>query len=89
VAVDVIEGGRQPQPYRSAQTPEHGLIDHADRLTHNMGRWISAMGQKDAGSLDPTRRFRARPRDPFQLRPIVCFNRDIDDSPRCCHDAQP
>jgi hypothetical protein len=64
-------------------------MGHADRLTHDMGRWIGAIGRKDTGSLDPTHRFGARTRDPFQLRPIVCFNRDIDDPPRCCHDVQP
>jgi hypothetical protein len=84
----VFEGRRHTEPYRSTQAAQDGLMGHAKRLADRVGRGIGAIGQKDAGSLDPTRRFRPRPRNPFQLRQVVLGNRDIDDPTRCCHDAQ-
>ena len=56
-------------------------MGHAYRLASRMGRRIGAIGQQDAGSLDPTRGFRSRTRDPFQSRQGACFYRDIDYTP--------
>jgi hypothetical protein len=80
----LVERCHHAKPYRPAQAPKHGLMGHANRLANRMGRWIGAIGQKDTGALDPTRRFGSRTRDPFELRQVVRLYRDIDYAPRCC-----
>ena len=85
----VVERRHHAKPHRTIKASLHGLMGHADRLTDCVGRRVGAIGQEDAGPLNPTRPFRSRPRDRLQFDQVSRSDRDLDYPPRCCHRIPP
>jgi hypothetical protein len=85
----VVQRCHRPKPYRPARTALHGVMGHTDPGADRRGGWLRTVSQQDAGPLHPAGRLRARSRNYLQPRQIIRSNRQLNDTPRCCHGRLP
>jgi hypothetical protein len=62
------------------------LMMHPQGVAHRKERRVFPIGQQHPRPLNTARRFRSQARYRNPLRQIICFDRQLNRMPPCCHD---